>query len=82
MQACTIGGMTETAYDILTRILARGISQAEISRRTGIKATKLSRWSIARSLPDGADDALKLAALDRELAAEIDDAAPCSSEPR
>lgn len=38
------------------------LSQSEISRRTGIKQPKLSRWE-AGAAPDSADEALRLKAL-------------------
>lgn len=50
-------------------ILARlqlTLSQSEISRQTGVPQSKLSRWS-AGGVAAGADDALKLLALDTKL---------------
>lgn len=46
----------------------RGMSQTEISRRTGIPQPRLSRWE-AGEVPDAADDSLRLAALVGELEA-------------
>ncbi len=53
---------------LIKRIRARGLSQKEIERRTGIPQPRLSRWE-AGDVAAGADDALQLAALDRELEA-------------
>lgn len=53
--------MSETT-DLIKRLRERGMSQTEISRRTGIPQPRLSRWE-AGEVPDSADDALKLAAL-------------------
>lgn len=49
---------------IIKRLRAAGLSQSEISRRTGIPQPRLSRWE-AGEVPDAADDALKLAKLDK-----------------
>lgn len=54
--------------EIIKRLHARGLTQAEIKRRTGIPQPRLSRWG-AGSVPAGAEDALKLAHLDAALAA-------------
>lgn len=51
---------------ILQNIRAAGLSQTEISRRTGIPQPRLSRWE-GGAVPDAADDALKLVALAEEL---------------
>lgn len=56
----------------ITEILARlqtTMSQSEISRETGIPQPKLSRWGSGAAAA-GADDALKLLALDQKIAAE------------
>ena len=53
--------------DLIRRIRKRGLSQSEISRRTGIPQPRLSRWENAAE-GGAADDVLKLAALDAELA--------------
>lgn len=62
-----IEGMSTTTLALLKRLReVYQLSQTEISRRTGIKQPKLSRWeggSNARS----ADEALKLAALVAEF---------------
>ncbi len=47
---------------IIKRLRASGLSQSEISRRTGVPQPRLSRWE-AGETPAGADDALKLRAL-------------------
>lgn len=58
--------MSETT-NLIKEIRSRGLSQAEISRRTGIPQPRISRWEAGRT-PDGADDALKLAELAEKLA--------------
>ncbi len=57
--------MTATV-DLLRALLARGISQSEIRRRTGIPQPRLSKWAAGKA-PSGADDALKLKSLSDEL---------------
>ena len=53
---------------LIRRLRGAGLSQSEISRRTGIPQPRVSRWE-AGEAPESADDALKLHALDAELAA-------------
>lgn len=53
--------MSETT-DLLTHLRDSGLSQTEISRRTGIPQPRVSRWMNGEA-PDSADDALKLKAL-------------------
>lgn len=48
--------------DLIKTLRDRGLSQTEISKRTGIPQPRLSRWE-SGEVPDAADDALKLAAL-------------------
>lgn len=55
-----------TTTDLIRRLRLRGLSQTEISRRTGIPQPRLSRWANGE-VPDAADDSLKLQALDAEL---------------
>jgi len=50
--------MSETT-DLIKRLTEAGLSQSEISRRTGIPQPRLSRWENGEA-PVGADDALKL----------------------
>lgn len=57
--------MSDTT-SIIKRLRALGLSQSEISRRTGIPQPRLSRWE-GGEVPDAADDALKLAELIRSL---------------
>lgn len=57
--------MSDTT-ELVRRIRAHGLTQTEISRRTGIPQPRLSRWE-AGEAPVGADDALKLYKLDAEL---------------
>lgn len=52
---------------IIKRLRAAGLTQLEIQRRTGIPQPRLSRWEAGRA-PDAADDVLKLAQLDTEVA--------------
>jgi len=59
----------DTTSTILQRLRARGLTQVEIAKLSGIPQPRLSRWENG-SVPAGADDALKLAALDRQLATE------------
>ncbi|AZY49608.1 helix-turn-helix domain-containing protein [Bordetella avium] len=57
----------DTATDLIKRIRAHGMTQSEISRRTGIPQPRLSRWE-AGAPSAGANDALKLADLAHSLA--------------
>ncbi|MDX3877630.1 MAG: helix-turn-helix transcriptional regulator [Achromobacter sp.] len=56
----------DTATDLIKRLRASGMTQSEISRRTGIPQPRLSRWE-AGAPSAGANDALKLAELVRLL---------------
>lgn len=56
----------DSTIDLLRQLLASGISQSEIQRRTGIPQPRLSKWARGK-VPSGADDALKLKALADEL---------------
>ena len=58
-----------TTSELIEALLASGISQAELSRRSGIPQPRMSRWQ-AGVVPVGADDALRLHALHAELVAE------------
>lgn len=62
--------------DLLRRLRDRGLTQTEIARRTGIPQPRISRWESGRA-PAGADDALKLLTLEREVVqpTEVRDAA-------
>lgn len=55
--------------DILRRLRAAGLSQTEISKRTGIPQPRLSRWENGGA-PDTADDALRLAQLAEAIGRE------------
>jgi transcriptional regulator with XRE-family HTH domain len=57
-----------STQQIIKSLRQRGLSQSEISRRTGIPQPRVSRWE-GGSAPDSADDALKLARLEADLAA-------------
>ena len=63
---------------LIKELRDRKLSQSEIARLTGIPQPRLSRWE-SGDVPAGADDALKLAALARELAAADD--APATPNP-
>lgn len=67
MQICIECSMS-TINEILKR-LQTTMSQSEISRETGIPQPKLSRWG-AGAAAAGADDALKLLALDQKISAQ------------
>ncbi|PPA72541.1 XRE family transcriptional regulator [Achromobacter spanius] len=56
----------DTATDLIKRLRASGMTQSEISRRTGIPQPRLSRWE-AGAPSAGANDALRLAELVRSL---------------
>ncbi|WP_407705522.1 helix-turn-helix domain-containing protein [Achromobacter xylosoxidans] len=58
----------DTATDLIKRLRGAGLSQTEISRRTGIPQPRLSRWE-AGFPSTGANDALKLAQLVRDTGA-------------
>jgi transcriptional regulator with XRE-family HTH domain len=66
--------MSDTT-DLIKKLRATGLSQTEISRRTGIPQPRLSRWE-GGEVPDAADDALKLAALVAALPAAPTERAP------
>ena len=51
---------------LVMRLRAAGMSQTEISKRTGIPQPRISRWA-GGAVPAGADDALRLRALVDEL---------------
>ncbi len=49
----------DTTHDLIKKLRASGLSQMEISRRTGIPQSRVSRWEQGTT-PVGADDALRL----------------------
>jgi len=59
--------MTKTAK-LIKRLRSLGLTQSEISRRTGIPQPRISRWENAEE-PTAADDVLALVALEAEVAA-------------
>lgn len=61
--------------DIIRRLRALPMTQAEISRHTGISQSRICRWE-AGKIPVGADDALNL---QRLLAAETIGASPAQA---
>lgn len=64
---------------IILELRSKGLSQSEIARRIGMPQPRVSRWE-AGEVPTGADDALKLAALLREVQANEAAAAPSGAE--
>jgi DNA-binding transcriptional regulator YiaG len=54
-----IADIMHTTLDLIKQLRSAGFSQMEISRRTGIPQSRLSRWEQGQT-PVGADDALKL----------------------
>lgn len=64
-----------TTQDIIRQLRAAGMSQSEIARRIGMPQPRVSRWE-AGEVPTGADDALKLAQLLREVEAQQQTAPP------
>lgn len=48
-----------TITDLIKALRGAGLSQSQISRRTGIPQPRLSRWE-AGFAPDSVDDALKI----------------------
>jgi len=71
----------DTATDIIKRLRATGMTQSEIARRTKIPQPRLSRWE-AGFPSAGANDALRLAELAREIepAPELAEASPAAKE--
>ncbi|MCZ4315148.1 helix-turn-helix transcriptional regulator [Comamonadaceae bacterium G21597-S1] len=67
--------------DLINRLQAEPIklTQSEISRRTGIPQPRISRWG-AGDVAAGANDALKLVTLARELGINTE-GAPATPEP-
>lgn len=55
---------------LIKRLRALGLSQTEISRRSQIPQPRLSRWENGE-VAAGADDALRLQALESELARQF-----------
>lgn len=65
-----IAGMSQISIIIKSlRAAPVSLSQSEISRRTGIPQPRVSRWE-AGDVSAGADDALKLVALAKEMGVE------------
>ena len=52
-------------HELLKRLMAEGMTQTEIAKKTGIPQPRISRWA-AGDIPRGADDALKLQSLVNE----------------
>lgn len=66
--------MSATA-NVIRQLVAAGLTQTAISKRTGIPQPRLSRWAAGRSA-QGADDGLKL----RQLLDEVVLTAPTDPE--
>lgn len=64
---------------LIKRLRARNLTQSEISRRTGIPQPRLSRWE-GGDVAAGADDALKLQALEAELAQQAANDEPAAGD--
>lgn len=56
----------EKVTDLIRRLRAHGLSQTEIAKRIGIPQSKISRWE-GGCAPTSADEALRLAALVKEV---------------
>lgn len=56
----------DTTTFLIKKLRSAGLSQSEISRRTGIPQPRISRWGAGKAT-DVADDALKLAELVKQL---------------
>jgi len=65
----------ETTQQLLKQLRARGLTQVEIAKRSGIPQPRLSRWE-AGDAPAAADDALRL----RKLHEEVAGATPTAAE--
>lgn len=61
-----MGAMSKVSELIRDLRRVAGLSQAEISRRTGIPQPRISRWE-AGAVAAGADDALKLLQLHKSM---------------
>lgn len=57
-----------SVQEIIVRLRARGLSQAEIGRRVGCPQPRISRWE-AGNAPSSVDDSLRLKALLEEVEA-------------
>lgn len=66
----------EPIRDLILRLRASGLTQSEISRRTGISQPKLSRWE-AGKVPASVVDAIRLS----QLADEVRQASAASGGP-
>ncbi|RYD63614.1 MAG: XRE family transcriptional regulator [Verrucomicrobiaceae bacterium] len=64
---------THDVASILSRIRESGLTQMEISKRTGIPQPRLSRWE-AGNAPSSANDALALLTLAENLGVESSEA--------
>jgi transcriptional regulator with XRE-family HTH domain len=62
--------MTHTTE--LVKRLRQRLSQSEITRRTGVPQSRISRWE-AGEVPQSADDIFKLQELDAQLEADKKD---------
>lgn len=69
LQERTSISVMQNTFEILQRLLALGLSQAEISRQSAIPKPRLSRWARGMT-PAGADDALRLQALELRISSK------------
>lgn len=68
MHACIRMCLMTRTKDIIDALTSQyGLTQADITRHTGIPQPRMSRWA-AGLIPPGADDALKLASLAEKVA--------------
>lgn len=70
-----------TVRDIIKKLRAAGLSQDEIARRSRISQPTLSKWE-SRGAAKGADAALRLVALEQEIASQAtqDQGGACHAE--
>lgn len=73
-----IGAMSTTT-ELIRQLKAKGLTQTDIAKRTGIPQPRLSKWANGR-VPAGADDALKLLALFELIGTEGAPGAPTTQQ--
>lgn len=74
---CIIRGM-RNIVEIIHGLRQAGLTQAEIGKRTGVPQCRISRWGKG-DVAQAANDALKLAELEREIAESPPDQADASA---
>lgn len=70
----------ETTQQLLKALRAKGLTQVEIAKRSGIPQPRLSRWE-AGEAPGAADDALRLRRLHQEMVEGAADAPQPEAQP-